>query len=66
MKQQCNSSPSKANSTTKEEKEIPNFEFQKIIARMINGHKEETHKRVTELKQEMNKQLKELKENSNR
>jgi hypothetical protein len=41
MKQQGNSSSSKANSTTKDltnskEEEISNTEFQKIIVRMIN------------------------------
>jgi hypothetical protein len=47
MKQQDNSSPSKANSITKdlnncEEEEISNIEFQKITVRMINELKEET------------------------
>jgi hypothetical protein len=41
MKQQGNSFPSKANSTTKdlnnnEEEKISNIKFQKIIVRMIN------------------------------
>jgi hypothetical protein len=47
MKQQDNSSPSKANSVTKdlnncEEKEISKTEFQKILVRMDNELKEET------------------------
>jgi hypothetical protein len=47
MKQQHNSSPSKANSTTKdlnhwEEEKISNIDFLKMIVRMINKHKEET------------------------
>jgi hypothetical protein len=46
MKQKDNSSPSKANSTTKDlntciEEEISNIEFQKIV-RIINELKEET------------------------
>jgi hypothetical protein len=56
IKQQGNSSPSKANSTTKdlntsEEKEISNIEFQKIIERMINEFKEETQKLACHLKE---------------
>jgi hypothetical protein len=70
MKQQGNSSPLKANSTTEDinskEEKIPNTEFQKIIVRMINEHKEEIHKLVSELKKDMNKQQKELKENLNK
>jgi hypothetical protein len=46
-KKQENCSTSKANSTTKDlnkskEKEISNFEFQKITERMINELKDET------------------------
>jgi DNA anti-recombination protein RmuC len=44
--------------------EISNIECQKIIVRMINEPKEETHKLGSEIKEEMNKQLKELKEKS--
>jgi hypothetical protein len=40
--------------------------FPKIIVRMINELKEETHKLVTKLKEDMNEQLKEIKENSNK
>jgi hypothetical protein len=58
MMQQGNSSPSKANSTTKvinksKEKEISNIEFKKIIVRLINTLKEETHKLVIELKKKI-------------
>jgi hypothetical protein len=54
-KQQGNSSSSKVNSTTKglnnsKEEKISNIEFQKIIVRVINKPKEETHKLVFELK----------------
>jgi hypothetical protein len=68
MKQQGNSNPSKANSTTKDlnnskEKEISNIEFQKITERMINELKEETQRLVSDLKEDVKKQLKELKEN---
>jgi DNA anti-recombination protein RmuC len=71
MKQQGNSSPSKVNATTKElnnskEEEKSNVEFQKIIVRMIDELKEQTHKLVSEIKEEINKQLKELKKNSNK
>jgi hypothetical protein len=53
MKQQGNSSPSKANSSTKDsnnskEGEISVTEFKKILVRMINVLKEETHKQVIE------------------
>jgi gas vesicle protein len=71
VKQQDNSSPSKANSTTRdvnicEEEKISNTEFQKIMVRMINELKEETQKLVTDFKEEMSKQLNELKENTNK
>jgi hypothetical protein len=71
MKQQGNSFPLMANSTTKdlnnrEAKEIANFEFQKIIVGMTKELKEEAQKLMYELKDDMNKPLKELKENSNR
>jgi ABC-type Fe3+-citrate transport system substrate-binding protein len=71
MKQQGNSSPLKANFTTKdlnnsEEEEIANIKSPKIIVRMINELKEETQKLVSELKEDMNKQLRQLKEDSNK
>jgi hypothetical protein len=51
MKQQGNSSPTKTTSTTKElnnseGEDISNIELQRIIIRMINNLKEETHKLV--------------------
>jgi hypothetical protein len=63
MKQQGNSSPSKANSTTKdrnnnEEEEISNIDFQNIIVKMINELKQEIQKLPSNLKEDMNKQLK--------
>jgi F0F1-type ATP synthase membrane subunit b/b' len=69
MKQQANSSPSKANFTTKDlnngkEEEISNNEFQKVIGRMINELKEETQEQVSDLKEDMNKQINELKGNT--
>jgi uncharacterized protein (UPF0305 family) len=65
MKQQGNSSHSKATSTAKylnnsEKEEISNIDLQKIIVRKINDLKEEMHKQVSEFKEIMNKQLKEL------
>jgi hypothetical protein len=65
MKQHDNSSPSKANSTTKdlnnsEEKEIIKYWILKNN-RMTNELKEETQKLVSDLKEDMNKQLNEFK-----
>jgi hypothetical protein len=60
MKQQLNSSPSKANSMFKdlnnsEEEEISNTEFQKNNSKNDYELKEETHKVLSELKKDMNK-----------
>jgi hypothetical protein len=67
MKQQGNNTPSEANSTNKDvnnskEDKLSNIEFQKIIARIINEHKEETQKLVSDLKDNMRQQLKKLKQ----
>jgi hypothetical protein len=64
---QTTSSPSKANSITKdlnnsEKEEISNIEFQKIVVRVVNDLKEDTQKLVSDLKEDVDKQLSELKE----
>jgi hypothetical protein len=56
MKQEDNHSPSKANSTTKDqntciEEELSNNEFQKTVVKIINNLKEETQKLVFDLRE---------------
>jgi ubiquitin C-terminal hydrolase len=72
MKQQGDSSPSKANNATikvlnnSEEKEISTNKFKTAMTNIINEFKEEMYKQMNEIKEDTNKQLTELKKDSNK